>query len=109
MRPWLPSRRSLAAGLVLVLAACAQVRNPATGELQYTSMTPQDEVRIGRQEHPRVLAEFGGEAKDPKARAYVQEIGQKMKAVSELAQQPFTFTLLDSDMVNAFIDRKSVV
>jgi predicted Zn-dependent protease len=102
MRPWLPLRRSLAAGLVLVLAACTQVRNPATGELQYTSMTPQDEVRIGRQEHPRVLAEFGGEAKEPKARAYVQEIGQKMKAVSELAQQPFTFTLLDSDMVNAF-------
>ncbi|MCS6779027.1 MAG: M48 family metalloprotease [Geminicoccaceae bacterium] len=93
---------ALALAGLLLAGACTQVRNPATGELQYTSMSPQDEIRIGRQEHPKVLAEFGGEAKEARAREYVQEIGQKVKAVSELAQQPFTFTLLDSDMVNAF-------
>ncbi len=97
-----PRSAVLLVALPIALAACTPVRNPATGELQYTSMSPQEEVRIGRQEHPKVLAEFGGEAKEPRARAYVQEIGQKVKGVSELAQQPFTFTLLDSDMVNAF-------
>ncbi|MCS6878296.1 MAG: M48 family metalloprotease [Geminicoccaceae bacterium] len=86
----------------LLATGCTPVRNPATGELQYTTMTPQDELRIGREQHPRVLAEFGGEAKEPRARAYVQEIGEKVKAVSELADQRFTFTLLDSDLVNAF-------
>lgn len=102
MRPRSRFGPCLAAGLLLALAACTPVRNPATGELQYTSMTPAEEARIGREQHPKVLAEFGGEAKEPRARAYVQEIGQKVKAVSELARQPFTFTLLDSDMVNAF-------
>ncbi len=92
----------IALAACLVAAGCTPVRNPATGELQYTTMTPQDELRIGREQHPRVLAEFGGEAKEPRARAYVQEIGEKVKAVSELADQRFTFTLLDSDLVNAF-------
>ena len=48
------------AALALVLAACTPVRNPATGELQYTSLSPADEQRLGREEHPKALAQFGG-------------------------------------------------
>ena len=36
-------------------------RNPATGELQYTSLSPADEKQLGREEHPKALAEFGGQ------------------------------------------------
>ena len=53
--------RMLAATLALALAACTQVRNPATGELQYTSLTPQQEKALGREEHPKALAQFGGQ------------------------------------------------
>ena len=45
--------RTLAATLALALAACTQVRNPATGELQYTSLTPQQEKALGRAGAPQ--------------------------------------------------------
>jgi predicted Zn-dependent protease len=86
----------------LTLAGCAQVVNPATGQREYTTLSPAQETQIGREQHPSVLQEFGGEYRDPALQAYVSEIGQRLKSVSEMADQEFTFTLLNSDMVNAF-------
>jgi predicted Zn-dependent protease len=91
-----------AAALAVGQAACTQVRNPATGELQYTSLSPEEEVQLGRQEHPKALRQFGGEYKDPALQAYVERVGERVKDASELGDQAFTFTLLDSDVVNAF-------
>ncbi|WP_159718621.1 M48 family metalloprotease [Geminicoccus flavidas] len=84
------------------LAGCTQVRNPATGELQYTTLSQQDELRLGAQEHPKVLAEFGDAYEGHRAAAYVTEVGRRLVAVSELPEQQFTFTLLNSPVVNAF-------
>jgi predicted Zn-dependent protease len=94
--------RLLVVPLGLALAACAQVVNPATGEREYTTLTPAQEQQIGQQEHPKILQQFGGAYPDPALQAYVTEIGEKMKGVSELANQEFTFTLLNTDTVNAF-------
>jgi predicted Zn-dependent protease len=99
MKRKLPGLLLLAA---MVLSACTEVRNPATGELQYTSMTPEDEKRIGAEEHEKALSEFGGRYDDPKLQAYVERVGDRLKQASELADQSFTFTVLDSDIVNAF-------
>ncbi|WP_191059718.1 M48 family metalloprotease [Geminicoccus harenae] len=84
------------------LVGCTQVRNPATGELQYTTLSQEDELRLGLQEHPKVLAEFGDAYEGQRTAAYVQEVGQRLVAVSELPEQQFTFTLLNSPVVNAF-------
>ncbi|WP_051329196.1 M48 family metalloprotease [Geminicoccus roseus] len=84
------------------LVGCNQVRNPATGAMQYTTLSQADEQRLGAQEHPKVLAEFGGDYDGARAAAYVQDLGEKLVAVSELPGQDFTFTLLDSPVVNAF-------
>ena len=92
----------VAVGVALSEAACTQVRNPATGELQYTSLTPADERTLGQQEHPKALRQFGGAYKDKALQAYVTRTGNRVKAASELGAEPFTFTLLDSDVVNAF-------
>jgi predicted Zn-dependent protease len=93
----------LALLVVLLLApACTPVRNPATGELQYTSLSPEEEKQLGRQEHPKALAQFGGRYEDADLQAYVERVGNRVKNASELADQPFTFTMLDSDVVNAF-------
>ena len=99
-------RRGLA-GLLIALSlagplGCTQVRNPATGEMQYTSLSPEDEKKLGRQEDPKAVAEFGGRYEDRTLQAYVTKVGNRVKSASELADQPFTFTLLDSDVVNAF-------
>jgi predicted Zn-dependent protease len=97
-------RRKLVGLLVaaLALASCTEVRNPATGELQYTSMTPEDEKRIGAEESKKAEAQFGGRYEDPELQAYVERVGDRVKTASELAGQDFTFTVLDSDIVNAF-------
>jgi predicted Zn-dependent protease len=97
-------RKLLALLLVAATAlpACTQVRNPATGELQYTSLTPEDEKRLGREEHPKALAEFGGSYANRQLQAYVERVGNRVKDASELKDQDFTFTVLDSDVVNAF-------
>ena len=95
-------RPLLAAALALALAACTPVRNPATGAIEYTSLTPADEQAIGRAEHPKALRQFGGRYADAELQAYVVRVGTRVKNASELRDQTFTFTLLDSDVVNAF-------
>lgn len=93
----------LLAGLglaLLMLSGCAT--NPATGEQDLNFMSLADEQRVGAQEHPKILAQFGGEVKNDKLKAYVSRIGEKVAAKSELADQKFTFTVLDSPVVNAF-------
>jgi predicted Zn-dependent protease len=88
--------------LTLAVGGCTAVRNPATGETQYTSLSPEDEVRLGRSEHPKVLAEYGGAYADPALQAYVSRVGQELARRSELPDLRFTFTVIDSPIVNAF-------
>ena len=94
--------RLLVLPLGLALAACTQVVNPATGKREFTTLTPAQEQQIGDQEHPKILQQFGGAYPDPTLQTYVTEIGERMKSVSELANQEFTFTLLNTETVNAF-------
>ena len=82
--------------------ACTQVVNPATGQNEFTAMSPEQESAVGKEQHPRILQQFGGEYDDPALQAYVNDIGERLKVVSELPDLDFTFTLLNSDVVNAF-------
>jgi predicted Zn-dependent protease len=98
-------RRGMAwlTGCVLLLAAaCTPVVNPVTGETQYTALSQADEIKMGREEHPKVLAEYGGAYADQKLQAYVVGIGNRLAKASDVPDEKFTFTLLDSDIVNAF-------
>jgi len=89
------------AALALALGACTT--NPATGEQSFTAfMSEAEEQRIGAQEHPKILAQFGGVYDDPAVAGYVAVIGGKLSEVSELPDLDFTFTVLNSDVVNAF-------
>ncbi len=86
---------------LLVLAACTT--NPVTGKQSFTAfMSPEDEKRIGAEEHPKLIKEFGGAYGDAKLRAYVRRTGLKLLRVSEARNQSFTFTILNDDKVNAF-------
>ncbi|MBM3560369.1 MAG: peptidase M48 [Alphaproteobacteria bacterium] len=91
----------LAAGLAAtVLPACSV--NPATGQQMFSLMSPEEEQRVGAQEHPKILAEFGGAYDNAKVAAYVQQLGTRLAAASEIPNQKFTFTVIDSPIVNAF-------
>jgi predicted Zn-dependent protease len=97
----LPIVLSLLPALALA-PACTRVVNPATGQTEFTAMSPAQERQVGSQQHPQVMAEFGGAYQDPVLQAYVSRIGDELAAVSELPDLEFTFTLLNSDVVNAF-------
>ncbi|WP_254424175.1 M48 family metalloprotease [Thalassospira marina] len=91
----------IALGLMSGLAACST--NPATGEDTFTAfMPPAQEAEVGAEEHPKILKEFGGSYDAKDLPSYVTEIGQKLAAVTETPNQQFTFTVLDSPIVNAF-------
>ena len=83
------------------LYACST--NPATGEQSFTAfMSPQEEIRVGREEHPKIIKEFGGVYDDPRIAGYVGSVGATLARASELPDLQFTFTVLNSDIVNAF-------
>lgn len=87
--------------LAVALGACAKA--PGTGRTIFTGgMSPAEERRIGAQEHPKILAEFGGAYQDPELNAYVNRIGDELVSISEQPDLDFTFTVLDTPIVNAF-------
>ncbi len=83
------------------LGACST--NPATGEQSFTAfMSPAQELQVGREEHPRILAQFGGQYADAQVRDYVTRLGRSLAARSEMPELEWHFTVLNSDIVNAF-------
>jgi predicted Zn-dependent protease len=61
-----------------------------------------DEARIGAEQHEKILAEFGGAYDNPALVRYVDSIGQFLALTSERPNVRFTFTVLNSPIVNAF-------
>ena len=85
--------------LPLMLQACTTI-NPATGKRDFTPfMSPAKELQIGEQQHPAILVQNGGTYNDPNVTKYVNNLGQRLVANSELSDYPFTFTVLDTPLV----------
>ncbi len=86
---------------LLALGGCTV--NPATGEQTFTAfMSPDKELAVGREEHPKLVKQFGGTYGDRDLAAYVNRIGQSLGRLSEMPGLPFSFTVLNDDTVNAF-------
>jgi predicted Zn-dependent protease len=85
--------------IILVLALCLT----ACGGGDPAARTPdidESERRLGAEQHPQLLAEFGGAYPGPEA-AYLKRLGGKIAGAADLEGQ-CTFTLVNSDVVNAF-------
>lgn len=79
--------------------------NPVTGENQYISITPKQEIALGLQAAPQMMQQHGGLYPDQRLQAYVDRIGNKLVRNSAAAQTgwKFEFHLLrDPNTVNAF-------
>lgn len=86
---------------LLLLGACST--NPATGEQSFTAfMSPEKEIQVGAEEHPKMLKQFGGAYGDRELSEYVRDLGLKLAKESELPDLPWTFTVLNDTNVNAF-------
>ncbi len=84
-------------------AGCA--KNEATGKRIFTlGMSRDQEIQIGAQAGPEFTAQFGGPVESPALQQYVTNIGKRMAAETEAENPslPWEFTLLNTDVVNAF-------
>ena len=86
--------------LLLSISSCA--KNIATGERQLIILSEAEENNIGAKEHPKIIKNFGGIYKDPKLEKYISSIGNKIAQNSDMPDIRWTFTILDSPIVNAF-------
>lgn len=89
----------LAVSTILVLAACST--NPATGRRELNLVPESQEIAIGQQSHPEILRQFGVYREKPELTRLVEQTGQRIAARSERPNLPWTFTILDTPMVNA--------
>ena len=98
------------AALVLVAFALityfgSSTFNDVTGETQYINITEEQEITLGLQAAPEMMAEFGGLDPSSEAQAYVDEVGNQLVRQSAAANTdyPFEFHLLaDTETINAF-------
>jgi predicted Zn-dependent protease len=89
---------TLALTLVLV-AACST--NPATGKRQFNIVSESQEIGIGQQSHPEIIRQYGVYDEKPELNRLVEQVGRRLAAQSERPNLPWTFTVLDSPIVNA--------
>ncbi len=88
-----------AASTLLLQGSC--VRNPVTGGRQLALVSTAQEIGIGQESHPEIIAEYGS-VEDPALQEYFSGIGQGIAKISHRPDLPWTFTVLDSPVVNAF-------
>ncbi|MFC3226989.1 M48 family metalloprotease [Marinibaculum pumilum] len=65
-------------------------------------ISPEQEAQIGAQQHDQIVAQYGGVYDDRGLGAYVAEIGSRLAAASGTGADSYTFTVLDSPIINAF-------
>ena len=85
--------------LLTFLAACAT--NPVTGRREVSFMSEAQEISIANEADPQIKAEMGV-YNDPELQQYVSELGWQMAKISERANLPWRFTVVDVPVVNAF-------
>jgi predicted Zn-dependent protease len=86
---------SALAATSLLLAGCGSGDTP-----DYTPNVTAEERAFAEKQHPQLLAEFGGEWTGPEA-AYVKRLGDTLADAAGLSGQ-CTFTMVNTDVVNAF-------
>ena len=113
MNAW--SRLRIRAGIVavvtgIVLSSC--VTDSTTEQLglvpsanpQIVSQVQKNDpnAEMGAREHPRILANYGGEYNDEKTEKLVARIAGALTLVSENPKQSYRITILNSPAINAF-------
>ena len=89
----------LALASVLAVNACAT--NPATGKRQFSLMSEDQEIQVGRQQDAEVRREMG--VYDDRAlQEYVSDIGLRLAKQSERPNLPWHFAIVDVPAINAF-------
>jgi predicted Zn-dependent protease len=93
--------RRLTAALLIGLAAAVPAAVPLAPAAQADWLGDLEET-LGGSQHEEMVAAFGGEYEDEAVRDYVTSLGSFLAKTSERPDLDYTFTVLDSPVVNAF-------
>jgi beta-barrel assembly-enhancing protease len=95
------NRMIAAALLAVALTGCAT--NPVTGRSELRLVSEAQEVQIGREHYaPLRQAEGGDLTVDPGLTRYVNEVGQRIAAVSDRPDLPYEFVVVNNSVPNAW-------
>ena len=86
-------------GIGLIVSSCS--RNPVTGKKEVSFMSESQEISMGKEYDPSVVAQYGL-YENPSLQAFITEKGKQMAAISHRPNLPYEFKILDSPVVNAF-------
>lgn len=86
-------------GLGLALSACQTI--DATGERHLTLIGENQEIQMGKASDQDIVKTMGLYP-DEELQAYVAEIGEQMARTTERPDLPWSFKVVDDDVVNAF-------
>ncbi len=76
---------------------------PSANPITVDTVTRNDRlVKIGAEQHPRILATYGGQYNDPKLERMVAKIVGNLSTVSDNPNQAYRITILNSPNINAF-------
>jgi len=93
--------RFLLVYLLAALTACAV--NPVTGKNELSLMSAEQEVSQGAQLYQPYQQQQGGRyVVDPELTVYVNSVGQKLARVSDRANLPYEFVVLNNSVPNAW-------
>src|SRR5688572_195140 len=82
-----------------LLPSCAT--NPVTGKRQVALISEEQEIAMGIDADPQIVAQFGL-YEDANLQAFINQKGKEMAAVSHRPELNYTFRIVDSDVLNAF-------
>jgi len=93
------STRAFVVMIFLFVAGCSV--NPVSGKKEFVLMSEQQEIAIGAESDPQVIAEFGL-YNNSTFQNFIQTRGTEIAAISHRPGLKYQFRVLDSPVVNAF-------
>lgn len=94
-----PTRQFAAPFAALIVASCAV--NPATGDREFMMISERQEIAMGQEYDPQIIAQMGLYP-DSALQRYVAGLGTRLATESERPQLPWAFRVVDDPIVNAF-------
>jgi predicted Zn-dependent protease len=82
-----------------LLQSCAV--NPVSGKKQMVLMSEEQEIAMGREADPQIIAEYGLYP-DSNIQRFIREKGLEMARISHRPNLDWQFRVVDSDVINAF-------
>ncbi len=84
---------------IFLMNACAV--NPVTGKKQIVLISEQQEIAMGKESDPQIIAQYGL-YEDKNLQDFITQKGKAMAAISHRPNLQYEFKIVDSDVVNAF-------